>query len=73
VSHDDDLQIKLASKDAHIAELRYALAEARHTDNIFDLIKICDDALSIPNDEAALKRHDCNWIREIEKLRATGE
>lgn len=64
-----DLQRQLAAKDAHIAELRFALAEARSTDNIFDLIKICDDALAIPHDEAALKRHDCNWIKEINRLK----
>lgn len=65
-----DLQRQLAAKDAHIAELRYALACARNTDNIFDLIRICDDALAIPHDETALRRHDFSWIRAIEKALA---
>ena len=59
-----------AAKDALIAELRYALACARDTDNIFDLIRICDDALALPRNDRALIRHDLEWIREIDRLKA---
>jgi hypothetical protein len=55
---------------AVIDRLRYALATARDTDNIFDLIKICDDALAVRPNDRELRIHDINWIREIDKYKA---
>ena len=64
-----DVQRKLADAEAVIQRLRYALITAKETDNIFDLIKICDDALRIECNENELKRRDFAWLAEINRLK----
>ncbi len=61
--------MNIADAEAVIQRLRYALLCARNTDNIFDLIKICDDALAIKTDEKELARRDFAWLAQIKRMK----